>query len=222
MIEVSKVNVALEFADKISNINAQIDKEQNQLKADKEVVDNVTDKVKNTVSPIKDTIVTTKDNIKSEIANAKNDIKNTLETLDTITDVFLSEPTKQAKQQNKELKEVIKEKENIIDDILEDISLTEENVKNTFNRKIDINNIDENTKEINEQAIKGVENILNQSIKITKANKRPYVEDIMNKERIKKPFNITHNKRNKNQIYNDIINDNLDIFAEKKENEKNE
>ena len=44
----------------------------------------------------------------------------------------------------------------------------------------------------------------------------------MNKERIKKPFNITHNKRNKNQIYNDIINDNLDIFAEKKENEKNE
>ena len=222
MIEVSKVNVALEFADKISNINAQIDKEQNQLKVDKEVVDNVTDKIKNTVSPIKDTIITTKDNIKSEIANAKNDIKNTLETLDTITDVFLSEPTKQAKQQNKELKEVIKEKENIIDDILEDISLTEENVKNTFNRKIDINNIDENTKEINEQAIKGVENILNQSIKNTKASKRPYVEDIMNKERIKKPFNVTHNKRNKNQIYNDIINDNLDIFAEKKENEKNE
>ena len=136
--------------------------------------------------------------------------------------MFLSEPTKQAKQQNKELKEIIKEKENIIDDILEDISLTEENVKNTFNRKIDINNIDENTKEINEQAIKGVENILNQSIKNTKASKRPYVEDIMNKERIKKPFNVTHNKRNKNQIYNEIINDNLDIFAEKKENEKNE
>lgn len=223
MIEVSKVEVALDFTNKIHDINNKIDKEQQQLKNDKETVEKVTNKVETVVTPVKNKIMNTKENVTNVVNNTKTNIKNVLETVDTITDSFLSEPVKQAKQQNKDLIDSIKRNENAIEDIIEDISLTEENIENTFNRKMDIKGIDEETKKMNEQAIKGIKDIYNQGIKNSKITRNAYVEDIINEDKNKKPFNIVHKKEDKNDIYNDIIDDNFDIFTEKfQQNNKNE